>query len=233
MQVSVVYSVGVRCYTESILRRLGLVRFSSIFGSMNVKNWDSLIKCFDTNFHALFDEENLVCTKNNLKFAEENDKWWPRTLNKVLDDVNDYHSSTIAHHDMGDEDVKLHFQRGIKRLEYIRDNNIPILFVDISMEFDNRHPDKRLAESIIKYGITNMKIISIWKDGSGRVTEPTLLHADDHHIIYEIRSEGYYAPADESVINDVLHRHFTFDNLIKVDDILPAGMPMSGHALNP
>jgi hypothetical protein len=200
---------------------------------MNMKNWDALIKCFDTNFHALFDEENLVCTKNNPKFAEENEQWWPRTLNKVLDDVNDYHSSTIAHHDMGDEDVKLHFQRGIKRLEYIRDNNIPILFVDMSMEFDNRNPDKRLAESIIKYGITNMKIISIWKDSFGGTTEPTLLHEDDHHIIYSIRSEGYEAPHDDCIIKDVLHRHFKFDNLITVDDILPAGMPMSHRALNP
>lgn len=233
MQVSVVYSAGVRCYTESILRRLGLVRFSSIFGSMNVKNWDTLIKCFDTDFHALFDEENLVSTRDDPKFRCENDKWSCRPLNKVLDDLNDYHSSTMAHHDMSNENTKLHFQRGLKRLEYIKENNIPILFVDISMEWDNRNPDKRLAESIINNGFTNMNIISIWKDVTGRVTEPTLLHTDEHHIIYEIPSQGYYAPADDSIINDVLLRHFKFDNLIKVDDILPAGMPMSPHALNP
>jgi hypothetical protein len=233
MQVAVVYSVGVRCYTESILRRLGLVKFSSIFGSMNVKNWDSLMMCFDTNFHVLFNEENLVYTKHDPKFENHNNSWGPRTLNKLLDDVNDYHSSTIAHHDLSDENIKLHFQRGLKRLEYIKENNIPILFVDISMEFDNRVPDKRLVESIIKNGFSKFNIISIWKDGSGRVTEPTLLHSDDYHIIYEIPSQGYYAPADDYIIESAIHRHYKLDNLIKVDDVLPAGMPMSPHAISP
>lgn len=200
---------------------------------MNVKNWDALITCFDTNFHVLFDEENLICTNHDVKFENETGRWGPRTLNKILDDVDDYHSSTIPHHDLSDENIKHHFQRGLKRLEYIKENNIPILFVDISMEFDNRVPDKRLAESIIKNGFSKMNIISIWKDGTGRVTEPTLLYADDYHIIYEIPSQGYYAPADDSIINDVLNRHYKFDNLIKVDDILPAGMPMSPHALAP
>ena len=233
MQISVVYSIGVRCHTESILRRLKLVRFSSIFGSMNIKDWYVLRKCFDTNFRVLFDEENLICTKNNPKFAIENSTWTLRTLNKILDNVEDYHSSVMPHHDMSDEHTKMHFQRGLKRLDYIKENNIPILFVDISMEWDNRTHDKRLSESIINNGFSNMNIISIWKDGTGRVTSPTLLHADKHHIIYEIPSSGYYSPDDDPIIMDVLCRHYTFDNLIKVDDILPAGMPLSQHALNP
>ena len=65
---------------------------------MNVKNWDALITCFDTNFHVLFDEENLICTKNDPKFGGENGTWGCRTLNKILDDVNDYHSSTMSPH---------------------------------------------------------------------------------------------------------------------------------------
>ena len=44
MQVNVVYSIGVRCYTEIILKRLNLVKFSSIFGNLNIRNYENVIK---------------------------------------------------------------------------------------------------------------------------------------------------------------------------------------------
>jgi hypothetical protein len=48
--ISVVYSLGLRCYTDMIIKSLKLKKFSSIFGSMNIKSYDNIIKCFDTNF---------------------------------------------------------------------------------------------------------------------------------------------------------------------------------------
>jgi len=49
MKVQVVYSIGTRCYTEIILKRLGYVKFSSIFGSMNLRNYKNVTSCFTTD----------------------------------------------------------------------------------------------------------------------------------------------------------------------------------------
>ena len=109
MKVAVVYSIGERCFTEMILKRLYLIKFSSIFGSMNIKNYDNLIKCFNTNFTILFENENLIFTKNNPKFAIENESHGYRTINKIFDNVNDYHDATIPHHDLSNNIDKQHF----------------------------------------------------------------------------------------------------------------------------
>ena len=64
MEIKVVYSIGARCDTEIILKRLGLIKFSSIFGSMYIRHYNKLIKCFNSNFKILFDESNLIYSKD-------------------------------------------------------------------------------------------------------------------------------------------------------------------------
>jgi hypothetical protein len=217
MEISVVYSIGVRCYTEQILKRLNLINFSSIFGSMNIRNYNNLIKCFDTNFNILFDKQNLVYSKNNPNMENDNITHGFRTLNKIFDNINDFHSATIAHHDLLDEDVQQHFLKGIERLHYIKNNNIPILFVNISMEFDNTIYNRLLIDSIIKNGFNNMKIISIYKTDDINF-EPKLIHICDNHIIYKIPSYGYNDSRDDSIIKDILLKHYNFDKLLKLED---------------
>ena len=72
-KISVIYSIGIRCYTEIILKRLNLVKFSSIFGSMNIKKSDNFIKCI-SNLNILFDKSNLVYTKNIKSMDKLNEK---------------------------------------------------------------------------------------------------------------------------------------------------------------
>ena len=216
-----------------ILKRLNLIKFSSIFGSMNIKNYDNLIKCFNTNFTILFENENLIFTKNNPKFAIENESHGYRTINKIFDNVNDYHDATIPHHDLSNNIDKQHFIRGINRLDYIKENNIPILFVNISMEFDNTIICQPLIDSIINCGFTNMKVLSIYKMYTDELdneidsevdseieyridNEPILIHISDNHIIYKIHSYGYNDIRDDKVIENILLKHFTFDNLIDI-----------------
>ncbi len=110
MEVSVVYSIGIRCYAEMILKRLGLIKFSSIFGSLNMKSNQNIIKCFDTNFEILFDENNLIYTKNVKSMDKYNKRYGFRTLHRIFDNINNFNSSTFAHHDLSDEKVKDHFK---------------------------------------------------------------------------------------------------------------------------
>ena len=129
----VVYSIGIRCYTELILKRLKLIKLSSIFGSMNIKNSDNFISCIK-NMNMLFDKSNLIFTKNIKSMEELNKKHGLRTLHRKFDNINDYHSSTIAHHDLSQQSVQNHFKRGVIRLHNIKTHNIPILFIQISHE---------------------------------------------------------------------------------------------------
>ena len=126
-----------------------------------MKNYDNIIKSFDTNFEALFNEENLVFTKNDHSMSNCNFLHGNRTLNRIFDDIGNYHSSTIAHHDLSKEEDILHFKRGIDRLNLIKTKNIPILFVNIShsSEFKNNFHDKKLVESLKRYGFIKFNII--------------------------------------------------------------------------
>ena len=208
MKVEVVYSIGVRCNTEIILKRLGLIKFSSLFGSMNTRDYKNLIQYFDSNFKILFDESNLIYSKDISTMSEENKMFGFRTLHKLFDDVNYYHSSTIAHHDLSCIEHKQHFIRAINRLNYIKNQNIPILFVNISMEFDNTNYDPDLINSIINYGITNMKILSIYKTNT--VLETELVHTSEFMIIYKIPTHGYDSTIDDVLIKDIIQKSNNF-----------------------
>lgn len=219
MDISVVYSIGIRCYTEIILKKLNLIKFSSIFGSLNIKNHNNIIKCFDTNFEILFDTNNLVYSKDVSNFDQCNKKYGYRTLNKMFDNINDYHSATFAHHDLSVDSVKQHFTRGIERLVHIKNNNIPILFINISgiTEFKNNIYNLQLTESIKNSGFNNFKIISIYMDNM--ITDIELLYSDDYQIIYsapcKIYNEDYI---NSDIITEILSTHFTFNKLLTIDD---------------
>jgi hypothetical protein len=131
--------------------------------------------------------------------------------------MDDYHSSTIAHHDFNNPDHIAHFERGLSRLFYVREVNAPILFVNISYEFDNSKPHSKLINAILNNGFTNMKLISFYltKD----IIQDTLNFIDDHHISYTITTKGLNHPDDDVKIQNLLHTHFTFDNMLAINDI--------------
>ena len=219
MEVNVLYSIGIRCYTEMILKRLGLVRFSSVFGSMNTRSYDNIIQCLDTHCKILFDEENLIYTKNIPSMDELNTIHGFRTLHKIFDDVNNYHSATIAHHDLSNEEHKKHFTRALQRLEYIKEKNIPILFVHISIstDYDNTNENPELIESIRRFGISNMKVLSILKTTS--ISEPERVHISDFQIIYKIPTYGFKDPRDDPLIHEIIQRHFKVDTLMTIQEL--------------
>jgi len=214
--VKVIYSIGVRCYTEMILKRLNLIKFSSIFGSLNIRNYTNLIKCFDTDFKILLDEKYLLYSKNIVAMAKENEKYGFRTIHKLFNDVENYHSATIAHHNLSVDNIKQHFLRGIERLTYIKENKIPILFVNISMEFDNTHYNPQLIDSILKNGFINMKILSIYYVKN--LSEVELVHISEYHIIYKIPAHGPNDTRDDATVQKIIDRHFKCDKLMTVDD---------------
>ena len=195
--------------------------FSSIFGSMNIKNDSNIIRCFDSGFKILFDPDNLVYTKDSLQMDTCNNTWGYRTLHRVFDDITDYHTATIAHHDLSNEKVVEHFKRGLRRLEHIKLTNIPILFVSTSYygEFKNNTHNKELIDSIVSSGFRNMYLISIYFD----INSPVIScdYNDGQHIIYTVpySGTGLNTSTYDTTVKDILSKHFTFDNLVSIVDI--------------
>jgi hypothetical protein len=229
MNKQVVYPIGEKCYTELICKRLNLIKFSSIFGSMFIKNYNNVIQCFNTNFKILFDEENLLYSKDNPNWDHLNKAYGCRTLHKIFDDINDYDTATIAHHDLTISEHKEHFERGIRRLNYIKECNIPILFIHISFFFDNTQFSQDLIDSIKNNGFNNMKILSIYKDQ--HITETQLLHIYENHIIYKIptfaknpenmsyNNFDYSDERDDELIMNIISKHFSFEKLLSIEEV--------------
>jgi len=215
MNIQVIYSIGVRCYTEMILKRMRLIKFSSIFGSLNIRNYDNVIKCLDSNFSVLFDVSKLIYTKNIPEMEHLNIKHGFRTLNSNFDDIHDYHSATIAHHDLSNNKDKQHFIRGLDRFEYIRDNKISILFINIAMEFDNTNQDPNLISAFKDYGFTKFRILSIFK--SIVISQMVLLSESEYMLVYMIPSYGYNDEKDDKVIENIIQLHFKYDSLIDIN----------------
>jgi hypothetical protein len=218
-KIAVIYSIGIRCHTESILKRLNLVKFSSIFGSMNIKKSDNFIKCI-SNLNILFEKKNLVYTKNIKTMDKLNEKHGARTLHTIFDNLDDYHSSTIAHHDLSNIAHINHFKRGLKRLEKIKKNKIPILFVQISheTEFNNSLKNDKLIKSIINSGFENMFLLSIYMFTSNKYKEN--IEVFDNCLVCCIKIDGEYGSNkhDDHILR-ILKTYFDFSNLITKNEI--------------
>jgi hypothetical protein len=124
-----VYSIGARCGTEMVLKNLNLTKFSSIFGSCEIRNIDNIIKCLNSRFDILFNPEYLLYTKTMNQFKSLNEEYGNRTLNINFDNINEWHGATIAHHDLSDETVKDHFERAVTRFYKLFMHKIPTLFI--------------------------------------------------------------------------------------------------------
>lgn len=218
-KIAVIYSIGIKCYTEIILKRLNLVKFSSIFGSINIKKSDNFIQCI-SNLNILFDEKNLVYTKNIKSMDKLNEQYGVRTLNTIFDNPDDYHSSTLAHHDLSNIEHINHFKRGLERLEKIKKYKIPILFVQISHEscFNNSLKNDKLIKRIIDSGFENMFLLSIYVFTSNKYKEKIEVY--DNCIVCCIKIGGTYGNEKyDNYILRILKTYFDFSNLITKNEI--------------
>lgn len=113
-------SLGSRCYTEMIQKKYGLKKFSSFFGSTNIKSIDNLLDVLQDNFQDIMNIKKLTSTNEVQELPI-------RTLYSKFD--TDFHNSTFAHHNLHEKSDYEHFLRCAERMNIIKDKKIKTLFI--------------------------------------------------------------------------------------------------------
>ena len=185
----VIYSLGIRCYSELAIKKLNKRKFSSVFGSLNIKNFENIIECINTNFNILLDRKQIISASDIPDMTEEVKNFGKRILHRGFDDMNDYHSSTIPHHDIRKQKDWDHFQRTIERFDKLRKNNIPTLFLNTSYvpEYINTTipESERIIHVLKSTGWSKFHVLFVYFT-EGPETKITKLFADKYKSIYGV-----------------------------------------------
>lgn len=203
-----IYSLGFKCGTELELKSQNLISFSSIFGSCYIGTIDNLIQILNSRFDILFNPKNLIPTKNIEKYKDLNKEHGDRTLNKIFDNIDDWHSAMIAHHDMSSEKVKDHFERAISRFYKLINNNIPTLFVYTgpNIVFEKC---QELVKIFTKEGYTQFHILFLnFVNPDER--ESIKKYEDEYITIYDVNHE--------SKLQKIL-KNYDLSSLITIEEI--------------
>lgn len=126
-------SLGIRCFTEMYIKRMGMKRFSMPFDGLYMRTVDDVLYLID---NGIIDDE-LVYTENDTQFAQLNEKHGYRTIHKYLSRQYEnhttttdemYHGATFPHHNLNQNSVREHFSRCYSRMNQIRERKIRTLF---------------------------------------------------------------------------------------------------------
>lgn len=129
----VVMSVGIRCHTEIILKKMGLKKFSSPFDALYLRKIDDIIDIMENkiDYDYVINTEDL---EENGSIKKLNKRHGKRSIYRKIVDYDYtspehlYHSATFAHHNLGDIEVQKHFNRCFDRLKIIEESKLRTLF---------------------------------------------------------------------------------------------------------
>lgn len=128
-----VASLGIRCFTEMYIKRMGMKKFSLPFDGLYMRTVDDVMYLME---NGILDEE-LVHTEHDPRFAKLNQKHGFRTLHRYMSkDYDDhttmiddrYHGATFPHHNLNQNKDREHFKRCYSRINHIREEKIRTLF---------------------------------------------------------------------------------------------------------
>ena len=126
-QIKVVYSLGPTSYTDTFLESNNFKRFSSIFSSANIKQINAIPRILDNNGSIIFDPNGDLYTRfmsnrKELKTIEAHG-----TVLTSMDAGRE--DATFPEQELWREETQKHFMRAIKRINKIKEERIPVLFL--------------------------------------------------------------------------------------------------------
>tara|TARA_B000000475_G_C15863230_1_gene393082 strand:+ start:31 stop:699 length:669 start_codon:yes stop_codon:yes gene_type:complete len=216
----IIYPIGIRCVTDELLKRLSIKNMSSVFGSLNIKTFDNIVKCIDNNFDILINKNNIISSQNIPLLINSP---YVRTMHKLFDDLEDWDTSTIPHYDLTTQKDMNHMLRCIERFNKIRDNNIPTLFLNISVasEYNNTINTEKIVDCLCKTNWNNFHIIFIYfnEESQKKINK---IYSDKFKTIYVI-SDTCNTNSNEydkcAVYLNKILEDFNINNLVSIDFI--------------
>ena len=221
MEFNIIYPAGIRCTGDEILKILNLKRMSSVFGSLNMKKFNNIIKCIESDFDILINKNNIVSTKFIRSMRK---KPYVRTMNKLFDDMDDWDSSTIPHYDLSTEKDMGHILRCIERFNKIRDNNIFTLFLNISVasEYNNTINTEKLVEVLNNTKWSNFHIIFIYFSEKKEEKKINKIFSDKFKSGYIINDTCYTNSKEykkASIYLKEILKEYNINNLFSINHI--------------
>ncbi len=110
-----IYSLGSRCQNALILKKYGYRDFSGIFDYLNTQNVKRILHILEDDFNELLNP------KNNIRSALDEKR--VRTLNKYYDNIKDFHSATLCHHDITNKEQYSAILRRKERFKKLKNFN--------------------------------------------------------------------------------------------------------------
>ena len=205
---AVLYSLGIRCHTEIFLKNHSLRMFSSILGSANCKTLETLRDILKTNFAFLKDRRRHISTAGIGYYQQMNRSFGPRTLVIGYDNILNYHSALLPHHDLTEEKSYKHFMRGLERLEKLSNLGLPILFIitaniddDRSFTF-NYDQTKEISDQLLRdYNAHTLVILA------GYSQENKIFKSEDREILINNKNYNFYINKESPDLTIVQHKY--------------------------
>ena len=215
-EYKVVYSLGPNCQTDIFLSQHNLRKLSSIIGSSNIKEVNTIKEILENDSSILFDPHQHIYTRFGEEYRDDNAKHGFRTIIKKFD--SGFEDATLPYQELWRQETKLHFTRGVKRLKKIREEKIPILFIYMVWERNAGEHFKTLTD---KKALEDLSIWTKYSYNSDLII--VILHKDKIKPYLEKNKIGaqvlgcYERKTNQLAV--YLKNNYQIDNLISIEDL--------------
>ena len=167
-QIKVVYSLGPTSYTDTFLKSNNFKKFSSIFSSANIKQINAIPRILDNNGSIIFDPNEHLYTRfmSNRKELKTNEGHG--TVLTSMDVGQE--DATFPRQELWREETQKHFMRAIKRINKIKEERVPVLFLYM---VDKRNNKMTSMENLTN--ISKIKGLAKWVENGFNGTLLTVI----------------------------------------------------------
>ena len=215
----VVYSLGPKCQTDIFLKENNLRRMSSLVGSAEIKKIETIKEIIINESSILFDPKQHIYTRFREEYKANNKKHGFRTIINKFD--KGFDDATLPHQELWKQETKRHFTRAVKRLNTIKEANIPILFMYMVWE-------RKVGENF--KALTDEKALEDLIDWTGRdynreIVITIINKEENSNIKSTVEEKGNGSTiirckqSDVSRLGGYLKQKYQLNNLMSIEDL--------------
>jgi hypothetical protein len=205
-----IISVGMRCFTEIFLKKLGYKQFSCPFDAIYSISIESIIDILKNKL----DDNDLLFTENinDETIQKLNNKHGFRTIHTKFnyDETNlelSYHNALLPHHNLNKQETKEHFDRCFTRLDKMNNNKIKTLFClfihpDYGSDPDVSFKDINILKDYLVQHFNCDLLICKFKKTIHNY-EWKIIHNENNLMYIHINNSSHIFEHNEKVLNEI------------------------------